>query len=86
MECLENIREYFVDDYHKKSDEELVVIKTTLSEINLITNRFYIPDDYCITDHFYELRERTLSWLKACNKKIESNNQQYTFLIEKCEE
>ena len=45
MECLENMRDYFLDDYIKRSDEELVVIKSILSLINLITNRFYIPDD-----------------------------------------
>ena len=54
-----------------------------LSQINLIINRFYIPEDYCITDFHYELRKRTLAWLKACNKKIENDNQQYTFSIEK---
>ena len=27
MECLENMRGYFLDDYIKKSDEDLVNIK-----------------------------------------------------------
>ena len=68
MKCLENMRVYFLDDYIKRNDEELVAIKRILSQINLITNRFYIPDDYSITDYYHELRERILAWLKACNK------------------
>ena len=75
MVCLENMRDYFLDDYIKRSDEDLVVIKSILSQINLITNTFYIPDDYSITDYYYDLRRCTLDWLKACNKKMENGNQ-----------
>ena len=67
---LESKRDYFLDDYIKKSDKELVAIMSILSQINLIINRFYIPDDFCISDYYYELRRRTLAWLKACNKNI----------------
>ena len=83
MESLESMREYFLDDYIRRSDKEQVAIMSILSQINLIINRFYIPDDYCITDYYYNLRKRTLAWLKACNKKMENDNQQYTFAIEK---
>ena len=41
-----------------------------LSQINLIINRFYLTDDYSITDYYYDLRRRTVAWLKACNKNI----------------
>ena len=75
-ECLENMRGYFFDDYFKRSDEELVVIKSILSQINLITNIFYLLDDYCITDYYYDLRERLLDWLKACHTKLEIDEQQ----------
>ena len=54
-----------------------------LSQINLIINRFSLPDDYSIADYYYDLRRRTLTWLKACNKNINDANQQYTFPIEK---
>ena len=50
MESLESMRDYFSDDYFKRSDKELVAIMSILSQINLIINRFYMPDDYCITD------------------------------------
>ena len=33
-----------------------------LSQIKLILNGFYIPDDYNITDYYYDLRRRTLAW------------------------
>ena len=49
MECLENMRDYFLNDYIKKSDEELVVMKSILSQINITKKRFYLPDDYSIT-------------------------------------
>ena len=42
--------DFILDDYIKKSDEELVVIMSILSQINLIINRFYLPDEYSITD------------------------------------
>ena len=51
-------------------------MKSILSQINLITNRFYIPDDYSITHYCFDLRERTLDWLEACNKKMENGNQE----------
>ena len=70
MECLEKMRQYFLNEYIKKSEAELVVIKSILSQINLIINRFYLPDDYSITDYYHDLRERTLSWLKTCSKKM----------------
>ena len=83
MESLESMRDYFIDEYIKRSDKELVAIMSILSHINLITNRFYIVEDYCNTDYYYDLRKRTLAWLKACNKKMENHNQQYTFPIDK---
>ena len=52
MESLENMRHYFLNDYFEKSDEELIAIMSKLSQINLIINRFYIPNDYCITGCF----------------------------------
>ena len=83
MDGLEKMRDFDLDDYIKKSDEELVAIMSILSQINLITNRFSLPDDYSITDYYYDLRRRTLAWLKACNKNINGDNQQNTFPIEK---
>ena len=53
-----------------------------LSQINLIINRFYLADDYS-TQYYYDLRRRTLAWLKACKKNINDDNQQYAFPIEK---
>ena len=67
----------------QKSNEELVARMSILSQINLILNRFYLPDHYDITDYYYDLRRRTLAWLKACKKNINDDNQQYTFPIEK---
>ena len=64
MESLESMRDYFLDDYIKRSDKELVAIMSILSRINLIINRFYIPDDYCITEYYYDLRKRTIAWKK----------------------
>ena len=83
MECLETMRDYFSDDFFKKSDEELVVKKSILSQVNPTINRFFLPEGYSITDYYHDLRERTLAWLKACNKKMENDSQQYTFAIEK---
>ena len=54
MEWLESMREYFLDGFFKKSDEEHVAIMSILSQINLIINRFYLPDDYCNTDYYYD--------------------------------
>ena len=70
MDGLESMRAFVLDDYIKKSGEELVAIMTILSQINLIINRFYLPDHYSFTDYYYDLRRRTLAWLKACNKNI----------------
>ena len=83
MESLESMRDYFLDDYIKRSIKELVAIMSLLSQINLIINRFHLPDDYCITDYCYDLRKPTLAWLKVCNEKMENDNRQYTFPIEK---
>ena len=41
-----------------------------LSQINLIINRFYLPDDYNNIDYYYDLGKRTLAWLKFCKKNI----------------
>ena len=68
MDGLESMRDFVLDNYIKKSDEELVGIMSILSQINLIINRFYLPDDYSITDYYYDLKRRTSAWLKACNK------------------
>ena len=68
MDGLESMRDF--DDYIKKSDEELIAIMSILSQIDLIINKFYLPDDYSITDYSYDLRRPTLAWLKACNKNI----------------
>ena len=70
VEGLESVRDFIADDYIKKSDRELVAIMSILSQINLIINKFYLPDDYSITDYYYDLRKHTLAWLKACNKNI----------------
>ena len=67
----------------KKSDEELNTIMSILPQINLIISRFYIPDDFDISSYYWDLRKRTLAWLKACNKKMENDNQRNTFPIEK---
>ena len=83
MKSLESMRDYSLDDYFKRSNKELVAIMSILSQIILIINRFYIPDDYSITDYYYDLRKRILAWLKVCNKKMQNENQQYTFPIEK---
>ena len=83
MESLESMRDYFLDDYFKRSDKDVVAIMSILSQINLLITRFYIPDDYCITNYYYDLRKRTLAWLETCNKKMENDNQLYTFPIEK---
>ena len=77
MDDLESMRDFVLDDYFNKSDEELVAILSILWQINLIINRFYLPDNYSITDYFYDLRRRTLVWLKACNKNINDDNQRY---------
>ena len=83
MDGFESMRDFVLNDYIKKSDEELVAIMSILSQINLIINRFFLPDDYSITNHYYDLRRRTLACLKACNKNINDDNQQNTFPIEK---
>ena len=70
MDGLESMRYFVLDGYIKKSGEELAAIISILSQINLIINRFYLPDDYCITEYYYDLKRRTLAWLKACNKNI----------------
>ena len=71
MEGLESMRDFFLDDHIKKSDEELVAIMSITSQINIIINIIYLPDDYSITDYFYDLKKRTIAWLKACNEKME---------------
>ena len=71
---------YLLANCIEKSDEELVAIRSTLSQINLILNRVYIPNDYCITNCYWDLRKRTLAWLKVCKKKIEKDNQKITLL------
>ena len=83
MENLESVRDYFLIDYIKRSDKELVAILSILSQTNLIINRFCIPDDYCFTDYYYKLRKRALAWLNACNKKMENDKQQNTLPIVK---
>ena len=83
MGGLQSMRNFVFDDYIEKSDEELDVIMSLLSQNNLIKNIFYIPDDYDITSYYWDLRKRTLAWLKACNKKMKNDNQQNTFPIEK---
>ena len=70
MDGLESMRDFVLDDYIKKSDEELVAIMSILSQINLIINRFYLSDDHGIPDYYYDLRRRLLAWLKACIKNI----------------
>ena len=52
MDGLESMLDFILDEYIKKSNEELVSIMSILSQINLIINRFYLPDDYSITDFF----------------------------------
>ena len=61
VEGLESICDCFLDDYIEKSDEELVAIMSIHSQINLIINRFYLPDDYSITDYYYDFRKSTLA-------------------------
>ena len=83
MDGLESMRDFISDDYIRKTDEELAAIKSILSQINLIVNRFYIPDEYNIIDYYYDLRKCILTWLIYCDKNINDDNQQYTFPIEK---
>ena len=83
MDAIESMRDFILDDYIKKSDEELVATMSILSQINLIMNRFYLSDDYSITEYYYDLRRRTLAWLKACNKNIKDDHQRDTFPVEK---
>ena len=52
MGGLESMRDFILDEYIEKSDEELDVIMSILSQINLIINRFSIPDDYDITSYY----------------------------------
>ena len=52
MDELESMRDFILNDYIKKGDEDLVAIMSILSQINLIINKFYLPDDYSITDYF----------------------------------
>ena len=62
IESLESMRDYFLDDYIEKSDEELVAIMSILSQINLIINGFFIPNDYCIINCKLDLRKPILAW------------------------
>ena len=62
MNGLESMRDFILDDYFKKPDEELAAIKSILSQINLIIKRFYIPDDYIIIDYYYDLRKYIITW------------------------
>ena len=41
MDGLESMCVFILDDYIKKSDEELVAIMSLLSQINLIINNFF---------------------------------------------
>ena len=49
MKNLEGVREYFLDRYNDKNNQELVPMLPVLYQINLIIDRFYIPNDYDIT-------------------------------------
>ena len=40
MDGLQSMRDFILDDYIKKNDEELVAIMSIFSQINLRINRF----------------------------------------------
>ena len=42
MDGLESMLDFILDDYIKKSNEEMVAIMPILSQINLIINIFYL--------------------------------------------
>ena len=50
IEKLENMRDYFLDCYNGKNNEELLAILPILYQIILKIDRFYIHNDYNFTD------------------------------------
>ena len=80
MDGLEIMRDFNLDDYIKKTDEELAPIKSILSQINLIINRFYIPEDYNIIGYHYDLKKCMLTWLKHCYGNINSEMNIHYYL------
>ena len=81
MSDLEKIRDYILDDFNNKNEEEMVPLSTILHQINLILDRFYLPNDYDITNCYCDLRRNKLVWLEECKNKKESIEKKTTNLI-----
>ena len=54
----------------------MVTILPTLSQINLIIDRFYSDNASDIKKQYCDLRKRILTWLEVWNVKPEIHNQQ----------
>ena len=79
IEDLDNVRDYFLDCYNDENNEELLAILPISYQISLIIDRFYVPNDYIITDLYQELRECILNWLKdCCTEKAANLNENKT--------
>ena len=78
---LEKIRDYILDGYNIKNEEELISLSTILHQINLIIDRFYLPNDYDITNCYFDLRRDILVWLEECKSKKESIEKKTNSLI-----
>ena len=69
-----------LDDYNNKNEEELISLSTILHQINLIIDRFYLPNDYDITNCYCDFRRDILVWLEECKSKKESIEKKATKL------
>ena len=74
MSDLEKLRNYILDDYNNKNEEELASLLNILLQINLIIDRFYLPKNNNITNCYHHLRKDKLTWLEECKSKKKTIN------------
>ena len=64
---LEDVRDYMIGMYYGKYIEEMVSMLESLSQINLIIDRFYLDKESDIKQPYRDLRKRIIAWFKENN-------------------
>ena len=73
---LENLHDYMIEKCNDKYIEEKVFMLSIFSQINRITDRFYLDNESDIKELYCILRKHILAWLELSNTKSEIDDQQ----------
>ena len=63
----QDIRDYMITIYKDKYIEHMMSMLGVFSQINLITDRFYLDNESDIQKQYTTLRKRILAWLQERN-------------------